>query len=187
MNLTNHFLVAMPSMRDPYFKHSVIYICEHNEEGAMGLMINVPIDITVGGMLNQVDVEPSYPKLQLDSLKRPVLNGGPVSEDRGFILHRPKDHYESSIRMSDDIAVTTSKDILAVLGTDAEPSHYLVALGYSGWEPGQLELELAENSWLTIEADPEVIFNTPIHDKWNQAIKKFGIDPIQLSAQAGHA
>ncbi|MCR9422023.1 YqgE/AlgH family protein [Vibrio sp. RM-69-4] len=187
MNLTNHFLVAMPSMRDPYFKHSVIYICEHNEEGAMGLMINVPIDITVGGMLNQVDVEPSYPKLQLDSLKRPVLNGGPVSEDRGFILHRPKDHYESSIRMSDDIAVTTSKDILTVLGTDAEPSHYLVALGYSGWEPGQLELELAENSWLTIEADPDVIFNTPIHDKWNQAIKKLGIDPIQLSAQAGHA
>lgn len=187
MNLTNHFLVAMPSMQDPYFKHSVIYICEHNEEGAMGLMINAPIDITVGGMLKQVNIEPSYPQIQVDSLKMPVLNGGPVAEDRGFILHRPKDHYESSIRMSDDLAVTTSKDILSVLGTDAEPSNYLVALGYSGWEPGQLELELSENSWLTIEADPEVIFNTPIHDKWNQAIKKLGIDPIQLSGLAGHA
>ncbi|MDE1332752.1 MULTISPECIES: YqgE/AlgH family protein [Vibrio] len=187
MNLTNHFLVAMPSMQDPYFKHSVIYICEHNEEGAMGLMINAPIDITVGGMLKQVNIEPSYPQIQVDSLKMPVLNGGPVAEDRGFILHRPKDHYESSIRMSDDLAVTTSKDILSVLGTDAEPSSYLVTLGYSGWEPGQLELELSENSWLTIEADPEVIFNTPIHDKWSQAIKKLGIDPIQLSGLAGHA
>lgn len=187
MNLTNYFLVAMPSMKDPYFKHSVIYICEHNEEGAMGLMINAPIDITVGGMLQQVEVEPAYPQSHEESLKRPVFNGGPVSEDRGFILHRPKDRYESSIRMTDDIAVTTSKDILTVLGTEAEPSGYIVALGYSGWSPGQLEDELAENSWLTIEADPELIFNTPIHEKWNKAIQKLGINPHQLSTQSGHA
>lgn len=187
MNLTNHFLVAMPSMKDPYFKHSVIYICEHNEEGAMGLIINAPIDITVGGMLKQVEIERAYPQSQSKSLKEPVFNGGPVSEDRGFILHRPKDHYESSIRMTDDIAVTTSKDILTVLGTDAEPKGYLVALGYSGWEAGQLESELSENSWLTIEADSDLIFNTPTRDKWNKAIQKLGIDPIQLSGEAGHA
>lgn len=187
MNLTNHFLIAMPSMKDPYFKHSVIYICEHNEEGAMGLMINAPIDITVGGMLKQVDIQPIYPQQKTASLEKPVLNGGPVSEDRGFILHRPGEHYESSIKMTEDIAVTTSKDILTVLGTDAEPSSYLVALGYSGWEAGQLENELAENTWLTIEADPELLFNTPIHEKWNRAIQKLGISPIQLSTDIGHA
>ncbi len=187
MNLTNHFLVAMPGLKDPYFNHSVIYVCEHTEEGAMGLMINVPIDITVGKMLNQVDIQPVHPRLQPDSLNRPVYNGGPVAEDRGFILHKPKDHYESSVQMADDISVTTSKDILSVLGTEAEPSNYLVALGYSGWNAGQLEEELAENSWLTIEADSDIIFDTPIHERWQKAVSKLGIDVSQLSSQAGHA
>ena len=97
MNLTNHFLVAMPGMQDPYFKHSVIYVCEHNDDGAMGIMINAPIDISVGGMLKQVEIEPAYPLEVTASLKKPVFNGGPVSEDRGFILHSPRDHYQSSI------------------------------------------------------------------------------------------
>ncbi|WP_070964545.1 YqgE/AlgH family protein [Vibrio sonorensis] len=187
MNLTNHFLVAMPGMKDPYFKRSVIYVCEHNNEGAMGLMINAPIDITVGKMLKQVDVQPVHPQLHTDSLEKPVLNGGPVSEDRGFILHQPKDSYESSIQMTEQISVTTSKDILSVLGTDAEPNSYLVALGYSGWEAGQLETELAENSWLTIEADPDVIFNTPIAERWRKAVQMLGIDAAQLSSDIGHA
>ena len=112
MNLTNHFLVAMPGMIDPYFQRSVIYVCEHNDDGAMGLMINAPIDITVGKMLKQVDVETTQPQLKVGSLEKPVLNGGPVSGDRGFILHQPKDHYESSIKMTDYISVTTSKDII---------------------------------------------------------------------------
>ncbi|MGC9422208.1 MULTISPECIES: YqgE/AlgH family protein [Vibrio] len=187
MNLTNHFLVAMPNMQDPYFKRSVIYLCEHNEEGAMGLMINAPIDITVSGMLKQVEIEPAYPQSRDQSLNKPVFNGGPISEDRGFVLHKPKDHYESTIQMTDDISVTTSKDILSVLGTDAEPNGYIVALGYAGWSPGQLEKELTENSWLTIEADADLIFDTPVHEKWHKAIKKLGIDPIQLSPQSGHA
>ncbi|MBW3698638.1 YqgE/AlgH family protein [Vibrio sp. T187] len=187
MNLTNHFLVAMPGMKDPYFQHSVIYLCEHNDEGAMGLMINAPIDVTVGKMLKQVDVESTQPQLNQSSLEKPVLNGGPVAEDRGFILHEPKDTYQSSINMTDQISVTTSKDILAVLGTDAEPEHYLIALGYSGWEPGQLETELAENSWLTIEADPNVIFNTPISERWKKAVQMLGIDVAQLSSDIGHA
>lgn len=187
MNLTNHFLVAMPGMKDPYFKRSVIYVCEHNEDGAMGLMINAPIDITVGKMLKQVDVQPVHPQLHTESLERPVLNGGPVSGDRGFILHHPKDQYESSIQMTDNISVTTSRDILSVLGTEAEPNKYLVALGYSGWEAGQLEVELSENSWLTIEADPDVIFNTPINERWQKAVQMLGIDASQLSSEIGHA
>ncbi|EKO3638618.1 YqgE/AlgH family protein [Vibrio metschnikovii] len=187
MNLTNHFLVAMPSMQDPYFKRSVIYVCEHNEEGAMGLMINAPIDITVSGMLKQVEIEPAYPHSREQSLKKPVFNGGPISEDRGFVLHRMKDHYESTMKMTDDIAVTTSKDILCVLGTEAEPNGYIVALGYSGWSPGQLEQELTDNSWLTIEADADLIFDTPVHEKWQKAIQKLGINPAQLAPQSGHA
>lgn len=186
MNLTNHFLIAMPGMADSSFKNGVIYVCEHNEEGAMGIMINAPLDITIGGMLKQVDIDPLYPQQQEDSLEKPVFNGGPVSEDRGFVLHRPHDHYESSINMTDDLAVTTSKDILAILGTSAEPKDYIVALGYAGWSTGQLENEIAENSWLTTEADPSIIFDTPIHEKWSQSIKKLGIDPAQLSALAGH-
>jgi len=187
MNLANHFLVAMPGMKDPFFKRSVIYLCEHNDEGAMGIVINVPIDISVGGMLKQVDIEPVHPKLKPRSLDKPVLSGGPVSEDRGFILHNAKDDYQSSIRMTNTLSVTTSKDILTVLGTEEEPQNYVVALGYSGWEPGQLEAELAENSWLTIEADPEVIFNTPIRERWKKAVQMLGIDVAQLSSQAGHA
>ncbi|MCZ4296372.1 MULTISPECIES: YqgE/AlgH family protein [Vibrio] len=187
MNLTNHFLVAMPGMKDPYFQRSVIYVCEHNEDGAMGLMINAPIDITIGKMLEKVDVESIHPKLLTDSLDKPVLNGGPVSEDRGFILHQPKDEYESSIKMTDKISVTTSRDILGVLGTEAEPHHYLVALGYSGWEAGQLEIELSENSWLTVEADPNVMFDTPINERWQKAVQMLGIDVAQLSSDIGHA
>jgi putative transcriptional regulator len=187
MNLTNHFLVAMPSLNNSYFKRSVIYVCEHNEDGAMGIMINAPFDITVGGMLKQVEVAHLYPLQQTQSLEKPVMNGGPVAEDLGFVLHRPNTHYDSSLRMNDNIAVTTSKDILSVLGTKAEPSEYIVALGYSGWDAGQLEQELSENSWLTIEADPELIFSTPVHEKWNQAIKKLGIEPFQLSELSGHA
>ncbi|WED22209.1 YqgE/AlgH family protein [Vibrio sp. JC009] len=187
MNLANHFLVAMPGMQDPFFQRSVIYICEHTDEGAMGIVVNAPIDITVGGMLQQVEVEPDQPQVNPQSLSQQVLSGGPVSEDRGFILHRPKDKYHSSIQMTDDLSVTTSKDILGVLGTEAEPKDYIVALGYSGWTAGQLEHELAENSWLTVEADPSVIFDTPVQDRWNRAVKMLGIDAAQLSADAGHA
>ncbi|MFM2588775.1 YqgE/AlgH family protein [Vibrio sp. TBV020] len=187
MNLTNHFLVAMPGMKDPYFQRSVIYVCEHNADGAMGLMINAPIDITIGKMLEKVDVTSEHPMLQTESLEKPVLNGGPVSEDRGFILHQPKDEYESSIKMSDRISVTTSRDILGVLGTEAEPNQYIVALGYSGWEAGQLEIELSENSWLTVEADPNVIFDTPINERWQKAVQMLGIDVSQLSSDIGHA
>ncbi|WP_261816007.1 YqgE/AlgH family protein [Vibrio gallicus] len=186
MNLTNHFLVAMPSMQDSLFERSVVYICEHNENGAMGIIINAPIDITVKSMLEKVEVCSDLPLTQ-DSLNQPVHNGGPVAEDRGFILHHPKDKYQSSIDMTETITMTTSKDILQVLGTTQEPEKYLVALGYAGWEAGQLESELADNSWLTTKADPEIIFTTPVQERWNSAVQSLGIDIAQLSTQIGHA
>jgi len=187
MNLANHFLVAMPGMQDPLFHRSVIYICEHNEEGAMGIVVNAPIDITVARMLKKVDVESVHPQVHKESLDASVLSGGPVAEDRGFILHEPKDNYQSSIKMTDYLSVTTSKDILSVLGTEAEPKNYVIALGYSGWTAGQLENELAENSWLTVEADPSVIFSTPVQERWHKAVQMLGVEPSQLSTDAGHA
>ncbi len=187
MNLANHFLVAMPGMQDPFFQRSVIYVCEHNEEGAMGLVVNDPIDLTIATMLDRVDVEPLYPKVRRENLNAAVLSGGPIAEDRGFILHESKDSYQSSLQVTEQLNLTTSKDILAVLGTEAEPDNYIITLGYAGWTPGQLEKELAENAWLTVEADPKVIFETPIQERWHKAVKMLGVEPSQLSVDMGHA
>lgn len=177
----------MPSMDDPYFAQAVIYICEHNEEGAMGIMINAPLDVSVKKMLDQIEVVSVHPQVNPNSLKQQVLSGGPVAGDRGFVLHIPKDEYQSSIRMTADLCMTTSKDILTVLGTEAAPIHYLVALGYAAWDSGQLEKEIAENSWLTIEADNSIMFNTPLDERWHKSITKMGIDIANLSLDAGHA
>ncbi len=177
MNLANHFLVAMPGMQDPLFKRTVVYICDHSDDGAMGIIINAPIDISVGGMLKQVEVQPVHPQLNTDSLEKPVLNGGPVAEDRGFILHEPKDHYQSSIQMTQSIAVTTSKDILSVLGTEAEPDHYVVALGYSGWEAGQLESELlgsrtgGKSTWVSADYQKDFMWSATAEEQWSDGIE----------------
>ncbi|WP_064601970.1 YqgE/AlgH family protein [Photobacterium sp. J15] len=191
MNLTNHFLVAMPSMQDPHFKGSVVYICEHNEDGAMGLVINLPIDISVGNMLEQIDIERDLPLENPTSLEQPVFNGGPVSGDRGFVLHmnlKPEHNdFSSSIDITEKLSITTSKDILALLGTSEAPEKFLVALGYAGWGAGQLEQEMAENTWLTMEADPDVVFNTPISERWDKAIARLGISSAHLSIDKGHA
>ncbi|AMG32124.1 YqgE/AlgH family protein [Grimontia hollisae] len=187
MNLKNHFLVAMPSMADKRFQHSVVYMCEHNEDGAMGLVINQPINISIANMLEQIEVEREQDVTRPVSLNQPVLFGGPVSEDRGFVLHKNTKLFGSSIQLSEELTVTTSKDILSILGTNEEPEQFIVALGYAGWDAGQLEQELAENSWLTIEADPTVIFDTPINERWEKALKQLGIDALNLSADVGHA
>ncbi|MFV0575244.1 MAG: YqgE/AlgH family protein [Vibrio sp.] len=187
MNLTNQFLIAMPGLVDSQFNRTVIYLCEHNDDGAMGLIINDPIGINVDNMLNQIDIQPVHPRVCPQSLQIEVLNGGPVSSDRGFVLHSKKDTYQSSIEISDTLAVTTSKDILTVLGTEAEPKHFLVTLGYSGWDAGQLEQELLDNSWLTAPADLDIIFKTPVKDRWKKAVQSLGISVSQLSADSGHA
>lgn len=187
MNLTNHFLVAMPGMQDPHFKRGVIYVCEHNEEGAMGLVINLPIEISVGSMLDQIEVERQLPVNNPESLEQQVLNGGPVAEDRGFVLHKRKGHFDSSIDINEEISITTSQDILPLLGTSEAPEKFLVALGYAGWSAGQLEQELVDNSWLTMEADSDIIFETPINKRWDKAVAKLGINSANLSIEKGHA
>lgn len=183
-SLQHHFLIAMPTLKDPFFAGAVTYICEHNEDGAMGLVINIPIDMKVLELLNQLELEPEEnPALD----EKTVLQGGPVAADRGFVLHSPVAGFNSSQQLADDLMITTSRDVLEVLGTEQEPEKYLVALGYAGWTPGQLEQELVENSWLTIPADTDLIFNTPIGQRWHEAIGRLGIDSRQLSSQVGHA
>jgi len=182
-NLQNHFLVAMPSLKDGFFERSVIYLCEHNDKGAMGLTVNVALDLDLRTMLTQMKLPTPAESLS----GRPVLAGGPVSTDRGFVLHTPMTGFHSSLRLAPELMVTTSLDILSTLGTAAAPDQYLVALGYAGWEAGQLEQELLDNSWLTIPADPELLFKVPLKDRWQTAAGRLGIDVWQLAPEAGHA
>ena len=182
-SLENHLLIAMPSMGDTFFDRTVTYICEHNEEGAMGLIINLPVNVTLNELLSQID-ENSTDKPELEQL---VLTGGPVSQDRGFVLHSPQDGWRSSLALSKDVMITTSKDILMALGTQQAPDNFIVALGYAGWGPGQLEQELKDNSWLTTPADSEIVFNTPIEKRWQKAAEQLGVDIAHLSSDVGHA
>ena len=183
-SLENHFLIAMPSMQDPFFKRAVTYICEHNEDGAMGLVINQPIDVTVGELLDKIEIDND--KTQ-NAAKVSVFAGGPVKTDRGFVLHSPQSGYSASQKLSSDIMITTSKDVLASLTTAQAPEQFIITLGYSGWEQGQLEQELLDNSWLIIEADPKIIFDTPVEKRWEKAVSMLGFDISQLSLEAGHA
>ena len=180
----NHFLIAMPSLEDPYFSRSLTYICEHNEHGAMGIVINQPTGLHLKEMLMQVD---ENIEVDEDKAQQIVLAGGPVSPDRGFILHTTQPGWSSSMSLTSEIMVTTSKDILNVLGNDKGPEKTLVALGYAGWSAGQLEEEIQKNSWLLIEADTELLFDVPVHRKWQAAVQKLGVDIWQLAPGAGHA
>lgn len=185
-SLTNHFLVAMPSLQDTFFERTVIYICEHDSKGAMGLVINRPFDIPVSELLEQMELQAPH-ICHPDSLDAPVMVGGPVNPERGFVLHSPQANWSNSVKLSDDLMMTTSRDILAVMGTDKAPEQAMVILGYSGWSKDQLEQELAENSWLTIPATNEIIFNVPFEDRWQQATRALGFDVWQMSHQTGHA
>lgn len=202
-SLENQFLIAMPAMGDPYFNKTVTYICEHNDEGAMGLIINSPVSISLNDLLKQIDEEDDstekdeaevIERLQdfakdslLSTLEQPVLSGGPISQNRGFVLHSTQSGWKSSLALSENIMITTSKDILMALGTEKAPEQFMVTLGYAGWGPGQLEKELQENSWLTIEANSDIIFNTPIEQRWQKATEMLGIDLAHLSTDIGHA
>ena len=181
--LQNYFLVAMPTLNDSVFERTLIYICEHNEKGAMGIMLNVPLDLDVCQLLTQMKLENTSFSLS----GKPVLSGGPVSTDRGFVLHTPMDGFHASMALTDELMLTTSLDILSTLGTSAEPKQYLIALGYAGWEKGQLEQELLDNTWLTIPASSGIIFNTPVEDRWLAASQSVGIDIWQVAPVAGHA
>lgn len=183
-SLQNHFLIAMPNMDDPFFARSVTYICEHNGEGAMGLIINQPVELSVEDLLTKLEIVVPTENQQLE---KPVYTGGPLARDRGFVLHSAEQQWRSSVQLSDDLVITTSKDILEDMGRGNTPSHYLLTLGYSGWEAGQLEQELAENSWLVIPADSDILFHTPSHERWQKALKKLGVDAWQIVSDVGHA
>jgi putative transcriptional regulator len=183
-SLKNHFLIAMPMLNDQYFSRSVTYVIEHSVDGAMGIVINQPSTITLRELVKMADENASLS----DSLsENMVVCGGPVYTDRGFIVHSTKGGYSSSISVSSDIMLTTSKDILSVLGQQNGPEKSLVALGYAGWDAGQLEQEIQDNAWLTVEADNEILFDTPINKKWEAAVNKLGVDVWQLTQQAGQA
>lgn len=183
INLTNHFLIAMPNMADPYFANSLTYICEHNENGALGIMINRPIDLTLQSLFEQVGLT-----LNRDDLfNLPVYFGGPVQMDRGFVLHQPGGSWQSSLLINDDLAFTTSKDILTAMMEGSGPEKILVTLGYAGWEAGQLETEIAANGWLSVEADPAIIFDLPPEERLAAAMERLGVDVLSLSDDVGHA
>ena len=182
-NFSNHFLIALQSMGDPYFAGALTLVCEHNEHGALGLIVNKPIDLTLKDLFSQVGLPLTQPHL----INRPVMFGGPVQMDRGFVLHQPAGSWQSSLLITDDLAFTTSKDILAAVSEGRGPHKLLLTLGYAGWDAGQLENELAQGAWLTVPADPDIIFDVPSDDRLAAAMKLLGIDPWSLSDEVGHA
>lgn len=184
-SLRNQFLIAMPSLADSNFERSVSLLCEHGEDGALGLVINRPTDLSVGAMLEHLEID--FSGLTTAQSERPVYWGGPVQAERGFVLHSPLGDWESSIQVSPELALSTSRDILNAIGQGQGPDRFLITLGYAGWESGQLERELMENSWLNIEANPSIIFDTASDLRWDAATRLLGIDPASLSHGAGHA
>jgi putative transcriptional regulator len=181
--LRDHFLLAMPSLDEGIFAHSITYICEHGESGAMGIVINQPLDLSVGEIFEHLQID-----ARRDFTEVPVLAGGPVQIDHGFVLHRNgSKHWEASLKVTPEITLTTSRDILRAIANDAGPPDHLIALGYAGWSAGQLERELAENSWLTLPANSDIIFSTPTEQRLCAAAAQLGIDMNLISGEAGHA
>lgn len=191
LQLADHFLIAMPSMLDPVFGGTVVYICEHNEQGALGVIINKPTDMTMNVLFERLELTLEINPARSGALAglgdRPVLFGGPVQVERGFVLHAPGGSYSSTVIVTDQVVLTTSKDVLEAVAAGNGPERLIVTLGCAGWSPGQLEDEIARNGWLTVRADPAIIFDTPIHERFVAALKLLGIDPGMLSGSAGHA
>lgn len=192
INLTHHFLIAMPGLEDEAFAKSVVYLCEHSERGALGLVINKPSDINLKNLFDKVEL----PLRRDDLSQTPVFQGGPVQTERGFVLHEPifvgdaapnESVYASTMTIPGGLEMTTSKDVLEALSTGAGPRKVLVSLGYSAWGEGQLESELAENSWLTVGADISVIFDTPVDQRYARALKLLGLEAWMIAPDAGHA
>jgi len=182
-SLNNHLLIAMPGMADPNFNSTVTLVCEHNDEGALGIVINRPSTLDLGGLFQQLSVDDADEKIA----SAPVLDGGPVARERGFVLHTPSGEFESTVTVSKDIQLTLSRDVIDSLAAGTGPDRSVVALGYAGWDAGQLEQEMLHNTWLTVPATPELIFDVPFEERWASAAESMGIDISKLSPHAGHA
>lgn len=183
VNLTDNFLIAMPAMQDPYFANTLVYVCEHNESGALGIIVNRPIDLTLAGLFEKIDLAME----NADLAGLPVYFGGPVQLDRGFVLHRPLGGWQSTLAVNGTVGLTSSRDVLVAVGEGGEPRDILVTLGYAGWSAGQLEEELAQNAWLTVPAAPEILFDLPPEERLPAAMENLGVSFSQLSDVAGHA
>ena len=181
--LANQLLIAMPGMADPNFSSTVTLICEHNDEGALGIVINRPLTLTLGGLFEQLDLEDADPA----AAGNPVVMGGPVGPERGFVLHASTHSYEHSLAVSSEINLTLSRDVIDAMAQGGGPDKSLVALGYAGWEPGQLEAEMLANSWLNVPATPDIVFDLPFAERWAAAAESMGIDISRMSTDAGHA
>jgi putative transcriptional regulator len=187
-NFTHHFLIAMPGLQDEAFAKSVIYMCEHSERGALGLVINKPSDINLKKLFEKVEL----PLHREDLTQSPVFQGGPVQTERGFVLHESvmpgnESIYASTMTIPGGLEMTTSKDVLEALSTGYGPRKVFISLGYSSWGQGQLESEISDNSWLTVAADPAVIFDTPVEQRYAKALMLLGLEAWMLSPEAGHA
>ena len=186
VSLTHQFLIAMPAMTDPSFSRSLTYICEHNEQGALGVIINRPSDMPLATLFERVNI-PLEGRAARELGAMPVYFGGPVQTDRGFVLHRPLGHWQSTLEVRDGIGLTSSRDILEEMGSAGMPTDILVTLGYAGWAAGQLEWELSQNAWLTVAADPHILFGLPPAERLAAAMHLLGVDFANLSEVAGHA
>lgn len=183
-SLTNHLLIAMPSLADPNFAQSVTLICEHSvDKGALGIVLNKPLPMKLGEVLSQMKLDAQDERIG----EQPVLRGGPVNRDRGFVLHRPGGHWDSSHQVSEQIQVTTSRDVLAAMSRGEGPQDAFIALGYAGWEAGQLEREMLDNAWLSLPVDDRIIFKVPFEERWLAMWRQLGVDVGRVSHVAGHA
>ena len=180
---SNQLLIAMPGMEDPNFSSTVTLICEHNAEGALGIVINRPMRLNLGGLFEQLEVTDA----DAATANRPVFDGGPVARERGFVLHNSDARFESSVAVSPGIQLTLSRDVLEAIAAGRGPAKSLVALGYAGWQPGQLEAEMLANTWLSVPATPEIVFDVPYSERWMSAARILGVDISLLAPHAGHA
>lgn len=183
LNLRNHLLIAMPGLGDPNFDHTVTLICQHDEFGAFGVVINRPLDMTVGELFEQLNVSITAPHIA----GQVALSGGPVQAEQGFVLHDGERNWESTLRITDNLAITSSRDILLDIANGSGPQHFLLILGCAGWGPGQLEHEIKENTWLTCPATASILFATPYPERWQGAARILGVDVNLLGIAAGHA
>ncbi len=188
-DLSNHLLLAMPGMADPNFAGSLVLVVEHNDKGALGLVINKPTTMTLPTLLSRIELDMANPRH--DGGRAPeavqVFYGGPVQTDRGFVLHQPSGQWNSTVAIGDRISLTTSKDVLEAVAAGRGPERLLVTLGYAGWGPGQLESEIGQNAWLTMPADPGLVFDIPADARFAEAYRMLGVDPLLIAPRAGHA
>lgn len=188
--LTNHFLVAMPTLTDPYFNRSVVYICEHNEKGAVGIVVNQPLlsfKVNLSEILQTIVGKSGKPDRPAIATDCPILCGGPIHPERGFVIHVSGGEWQTSLKMNSEIYVTTSKDILQAIANQQGPDKFIFSLGYATWIGGQIEQEIINNFWLTVPATPAILFDVPFSKRWLKAINSLGVDINKLVYNVGHA